>query len=89
MQETRVQSLGREDPLKKEMAAHSSILPWRIPWTGEPGGCNLVGYSPWGHKVLDMTKWQTLSLSHFLYPEQGALPVYFHIQLLKGLFLSD
>ena len=37
MQETRVQSLGREDPLEKEMATHSSILAWRIPWTEEPG----------------------------------------------------
>ena len=37
IQETRVQSLGREDPLKKEMAAHSSILAWRITWTGQPG----------------------------------------------------
>ena len=34
---TRVQSLGREDPLEKEMAAHSSILAWEIPWTEEPG----------------------------------------------------
>ena len=33
-----VQSLGREDPLEEEMAAHSSILAWRIPWTEEPGG---------------------------------------------------
>ena len=38
MQETRVQSLGREDPLEKEMATHSSILASRIPWTEEPGG---------------------------------------------------
>ena len=37
MQETWVQSLGWEDPLKKEMATHSSILAWRIPWTEEPG----------------------------------------------------
>ena len=37
-QETRVQSLGREDPLEKEMATHSSILAWRIPWMEEPGG---------------------------------------------------
>ena len=36
MQETRVGSLGREDPLKKEMATHSSILAWKIPWTGKP-----------------------------------------------------
>ena len=33
-----VRSLGREDPLEKEMATHSSILAWRIPWTEEPGG---------------------------------------------------
>ena len=37
MQETPVQFLGREDPLEKEMATHSSILAWRIPWTEEPG----------------------------------------------------
>ena len=37
-QETRVQSLGREAPLEEEMAAHSSILAWKIPWTKEPGG---------------------------------------------------
>ena len=38
MQETWVQSLDRDDPLEKGMAAHSSILPWRIPWPEEPGG---------------------------------------------------
>ena len=38
MQETQVQSLGREDPLEEGMAAHSSVLAWRIPWTEEPGG---------------------------------------------------
>ena len=37
MQETRVRSLGWEDPLEKEMATHSSILAWRIPWTEDPG----------------------------------------------------
>ena len=37
MRETQVQSLGREDPLEKEMATHFSILVWRIPWTEEPG----------------------------------------------------
>ena len=36
MQETQVQSLGREDPLEKEMATHSSTLAWKIPWTEEP-----------------------------------------------------
>ena len=43
MQETWVQSLGREDPLKKEMATHSSILARRIPWTEEPGGLQSMG----------------------------------------------
>ena len=38
MQETHVQSLGREDPLEKEMATHSSILAWEIPWIEEPDG---------------------------------------------------
>ena len=38
MQETQVGSLGWEDPLEKEVATHSSILPWKIPWTEEPGG---------------------------------------------------
>ena len=37
-QETQVRSLGQEDPLEKEMATHSSIITWRIPWTEEPGG---------------------------------------------------
>ena len=43
IQETRVQSLGQEDPLEKGMATHSSILAWRIPWTEEPGGLQFVG----------------------------------------------
>ena len=48
MQETQVQSLegpllGREEPLEKEMANHSSILAWRIPWTEEPGGLYSLG----------------------------------------------
>jgi len=42
-QETQVQSLGREDPLKKEMATHSSIVAWKIPWTEEPGGLQSMG----------------------------------------------
>ena len=43
MQETQVQFLGREDPLKKGMATHSSILPWRIPWTEEPTRLQSMG----------------------------------------------
>ena len=43
MQETRVGSLGWEDPLEKEMATHSRILAWKIPWTEEPGGLQCMG----------------------------------------------
>ena len=49
MQDTRVQSLGREDSLKKEMATHSSILAWRIPWTEEPGGLQSMASQRVGH----------------------------------------
>ena len=52
----RVRSLGREDPLEKEMANHSSTLAWKIQGTEEPQTpSRLVGYSPWGRKELDMT----------------------------------
>ena len=43
VRETRVQSLGWEDPLEKEMATHSCILAWKIPWTEEPGGLQKMG----------------------------------------------
>ena len=49
MQETQVQSLGREDPLEKGMATHSSILAWRIPWTEEPGRLQSVALQRIGH----------------------------------------
>ena len=49
MQETWVRSLGWEDPLEKEMATHSSILAWRIPWTEEPGGLQSTGSQRVGH----------------------------------------
>ena len=52
MQEMQVQSLGREDPLEEEMATHSNILAWEIPWTEEPGGLQ----SPRGRKELDMSE---------------------------------
>ena len=48
-QETQVQSLGREDPLEKEMAAHSSVLAWRIPWTEDLGGLQSLGSQRVGH----------------------------------------
>ena len=50
MQESQVQSLGREDALEKEMATHFSILAWRISWTEEPGGLQSMGSQRVGHK---------------------------------------
>ena len=58
VQETLVGSLGREDPLGKRMATHFSMLAWRIPWTGEPGGLQSTG-----PKESDRTK--QLILNHF------------------------
>ena len=49
MRETGVQSLGWEDLLEKEMATHSSILAWKIPWTEEPGGLQSMGSQRVGH----------------------------------------
>ena len=49
MQETQVQFLGWEDPLEKEMATHSSILAWEIPWTEEPAGLQLILLQTVGH----------------------------------------
>ena len=51
IQEMRVQSLGRDDPLEEEMTTQSSILAWEIPWTEKPGG-----HSPLGHKESDTTE---------------------------------
>ena len=51
MQETQVRSLGQEDPLDEEMAIHSNILAWRIPWEGETDGLQSMG-----HKDSDMTE---------------------------------
>ena len=49
MQKTQVPSLGREDPLEKELATRSSILAWRISWTEEPGGLQSMGSQGVGH----------------------------------------
>ena len=49
MQETQVQSVGQEDPLAKEVATHSNILAWRIPWTEEPGKLQSMVSQTGGH----------------------------------------
>ena len=61
MQEMWVQSLGWEDPLKEEMAIHSSILAWEIPWTEEPGGLQSMGSQRVGHNLA--TKQQETQLT--------------------------
>ena len=49
MKDTWIRSLGGEDPLEKEMATHSSILAWEIPWTEEPGGLQFMRLQRVGH----------------------------------------
>ena len=73
MRETWVWSLDREDPLEKEMATHSSILAWRIPWIEEPGGLQSMGSQRVGH---NWTTSLSLSLSHCsgLYDENVSQP---------------
>ena len=77
MGETRVQSLGWEDPLKKEMAIHSSTIAWKIPWTEEPGRLRSMGLQRVGHDwATSLSYWNqagpygppgcwSLSLFHF------------------------
>ena len=55
IQETHVQSMGWEDPLKEEMATQSSILAWRIPWREEPGGLKSMGLQRVGHDWVTNT----------------------------------
>ena len=64
MQENWVRFLGREDPLEKEMATHSSVLAWRIPWTEEPGGLQSMEL-----QESDTTEW--LNHHHHIYISQG------------------
>ena len=79
-QKTWVESLGREDGLVKEMAAHCSILGWRSPWMR-----SLVGYSPRAHKESDRTEWLTLTkhthvyIYSYVYIDMYALLQYIYI----------
>ena len=58
MQEMQVPSLGQEDPLEKDMATHSSILPWEIPWTEEPGRLQSMGSQKSQTQLSDQTSHQ-------------------------------
>ena len=65
MRETWVQSLGWEDPLEKEMATHSSVLAWRIPGTGEPGGLLSLGSHRVGHDWSDLVVVMKIMVTSF------------------------
>ena len=66
-----VQSLDGEDPLEEGKASHSSILAWRMPWTG-----SLVGYSPWGHTKSETTEQLSTSITHT--PAPSHAPSHLH-----------
>ena len=66
-QETGVQCLGWDDPLEKEMATHFSILAWRIPWTGEPGGLQSMGSQRVGHDLLTKQQITTTTRNYIQY----------------------
>ena len=61
MQEMQVPSLGQEDPLEKDMATHSSILPWEIPWTEEPGRLQSMGSQKSQTQLSDQTSHQHIT----------------------------
>ena len=64
-----VQFLGQEDPLEQEMATHSSVLAWRIPWTEEPGGLQSMGSQRFRHDRVHTPLGETVSG-----PRAGQLP---------------
>ena len=76
MQETWVQFLGQEDPLEKEMATHSSVLAWRIPGTGEPGGLPSMWMHRVGHDWSDLAAAAAASIQVFLPVLLGCLSFY-------------
>ena len=78
VQETWVRSLGGEDPLETEMATHSSILAWRIPWTGEPGRLQSLGPQRVGHD------WVTI----FLFSKVADLHLFLLKILLPTIFFT-
>ena len=64
MQEAQAPSLGQEDALEEEMAAHSSVLAWKRPWTGEPSGLQSMGSQRIGHDLAHMCALQPTRLLH-------------------------
>ena len=86
MQETWVQSLGQEDPPEKEVATHSSILAWRIPWWEEPGRLQSTG-------LQSRTRLSYFTFFHFLIQDNLAsstrlylqTPPFFHVVVAQSL----
>ena len=78
MGETWVPSLGREDPLEKEMAPHSSTLAWKVPWTEEPGRLQSMGSLRIGHdSVTSLSLFSLFTFTHWRrkwQPTPGFLP---------------
>ena len=66
MQETWVPSLGQEDPLEKEMATHSSLLAWRIPWTEESGGLQSTGSQRVRHDLATKQHQEQTTVNSYL-----------------------
>ena len=78
-QKTWVQSLGQEDPLEKEMATHSSVLPWRIPWTEEPGGLQSMGSQRVGHDRVTSLSLSLPKRKKTTQPEKDAFYLISHL----------
>ena len=80
MQEAQVPSLGREDPLEKEMATHSSILSWRIPWTEEPDRLQSMGSPRVGHDWATNTSLHFMCIKGLIYTFKNCCLQYSQIQ---------
>ena len=87
MQETRVRSLGWEDPLEKEMAPHSSTLAWKIPWMEEPGRLQSMRSQRVRHDwMISLSFTFSIFITSFLKLGSGSLNKYFYFFVLSGDF---
>ena len=75
MQETQARSLGWEDLLEKELAPHSSVLAWRIPWTEEPGALHFMGSKRVGHDLATEQSRYNEEVKSYSAPESASLHV--------------
>ena len=82
-QETRVQFLGREDLLEKEMATHSSILAWEIPWTEEPGGLQTKGLQRVRHDSVTKQQQQIIMIKYTLWKDDSCYSVKHELEIEK------